>query len=218
MDLWTQISQFRRQTRRLLSRFLSPQPAICHLRLRVLSLDQQVALLVLGLGLLGSLYIRCYPVSSSSRPDQNPGDIPIEVQGEVIHPGVYLFQKPPTLEEAILRAGGIREVPEFDASSFSESLEAGTLLTLSKVSPTELKVKVGRMESRKLLVFSIPIDLNGASEEDLSLIPGIGEGLAREIIAYRRARGRFQSVEELREVKGIGEKNYPSFRDFFVVR
>jgi competence protein ComEA len=183
-----------------------------------LSLDQQVALLVLGLILVGSLYLRSYHLSFFSRPDQNRGDTPIEVQGEVVHPGVYLFEKPPTLGEAIRRAGGVREVPEFDAASFSESLEAGTLLTLSKASPRELKVKVGRMESRKLLAFSIPIDLNGASEEDLCLVPGIGEGLAREIVAYRRARGGFQSVEELRDVKGIGDKNYPSFRNFFVVR
>ena len=212
------ISKFWRQTRRFLSLFLNPRFAICHLHFRYLSLDQQVALLVLGLALLGSLCIRFYHVSSSPRPDQDPGDIPIEVQGDVIHPGVYLFQKPPALEEAILRAGGIREVHEFDARPFSEMLEAGTSLTLSKASPTEIKVKVGRMESPKLLVFSIPIDLNGASEEDLCFIPGIGEGLAREIVAYRRARGRFQSVEELREVKGIGERNYPSFRNFFVVR
>ena len=74
------------------------------------------------------------------------------------------------------------------------------------------------MEANKLLVFSIPLDLNRASVEDLCLIPGIGESLAREIVTYRERRKRFRSVDELKNVKGFGEKKWKEFREFFVVR
>jgi competence ComEA-like helix-hairpin-helix protein len=81
-----------------------------------------------------------------------------------------------------------------------------------------IKIKLERMEARKLLAFSIPLDLNRVSVEDLCLIPGIGESLAREIVSYRERRKGFHSVEELKHVKGIGEKNWKEFTNFFVVR
>jgi competence protein ComEA len=81
-----------------------------------------------------------------------------------------------------------------------------------------IKVKLGRMEAHKLLVFSIPLDLNRVSVEDLCLIPGIGESLAREIVTYRERRRGFRSVEELKSVKGIGEKKFQSIKSYFTLR
>jgi len=74
------------------------------------------------------------------------------------------------------------------------------------------------MAANKLLVFSIPLNLNQVSMEDLCLIPGIGEVLAREMIAYRERRRGFRSVEELKNVRGIGENKYQSFKTFFIVK
>jgi competence protein ComEA len=74
------------------------------------------------------------------------------------------------------------------------------------------------MEANKLLVFSIPLDLNRVSIEDLCLVPGIGESLAREIVAYRERRKGFQSVDELKNVKGIGSKKYSPLKNFFMVK
>jgi competence protein ComEA len=54
--------------------------------------------------------------------------------------------------------------------------------------------------------------------EDLCLIPGIGESLAQEVIAYRERRRGFRSVEDLRNVRGIGEKKYRSLKGFFTIR
>ena len=50
-----------------------------------------------------------------------------------------------------------------------------------------------------------PIDLNAATAEQLSALPGIGEALAEEIIAYRMENGAFAAVEALDNVPGIGE-------------
>jgi competence protein ComEA len=50
------------------------------------------------------------------------------------------------------------------------------------------------------------VALNRASAADLQRLPGVGPGLAARILAYRKRVGRFQRVEELREVQGIGEK------------
>jgi len=74
---------------------------------------------------------------------------------------------------------------------------------------------LARMDARKLLTFSIPLDLNRVSVKDLCLIPGIGESLATEIVSYRERRKGFRSVEELKNVKGIGEETWTKLRPFF---
>jgi competence protein ComEA len=111
----------------------------------------------------------------------------------------------------------MRETASFSLVSSAELLETGSLVTVARENPDEIKVKLERMEAIKLLVFSIPLDLNRASEGDLRLVPGIGESLAREIIAYRARRKAFRSVEELRKVTGVGEKKYRSLKSFLTV-
>ena len=53
-----------------------------------------------------------------------------------------------------------------------------------------------------------PLDLNTATEEELTTLPGIGEELARRIVEYRETSGPFESVEEIMEVSGIGEGKF----------
>jgi competence protein ComEA len=203
------------------------------------SLGQQRILFIFAILILAILYFRFYRHPLSPPEEEIYKEIVVEVLGEVRNPGIHLFQNPPTVREAIEKAGGLKEAALFDTDSFSETLETGTLLTIHPsplphgereqgegpllkegmkgIKQEEIKIKLGRMEARKLLVFSIPLDLNRVSAEDLSLIPGIGESLAQEILAYREKRRGFRSVEELKNVKGVGEKKLRTFKPFFFV-
>ncbi len=58
------------------------------------------------------------------------------------------------------------------------------------------------------------LNLNTASQEELTLLPGVGESRARAIMALREQRGGFQKVDELVEVKGIGEAALAKLRPF----
>ena len=62
-----------------------------------------------------------------------------------------------------------------------------------------------------------PLDINTASSEDLQTLPGIGPAIAQRIIAYRAEHGPFASVEDLLNVKGIGEASLNEFRDLVTV-
>jgi competence protein ComEA len=186
--------------------------------MRYLSLGQQKVLFILALFILFILYFKFYYHHPLPPPEENVREIAVEVLGEVRNPGIHIFHHPPTLKQAIEKAGGLKEPALFEMGSSSEVLETGTLLTIVKESPQEIKVKLERMEAKKLLVFSIPLDLNRASVEDLCLLPGIGESLAREVLSYRERRRGFRSVEELKNVKGIGEKKYQTLKDFFIIK
>ncbi|HUL28826.1 MAG TPA: helix-hairpin-helix domain-containing protein [Thermodesulfobacteriota bacterium] len=206
--------------------------------MKYFSPQQQWILFALALVLLGTFFLKFYwhlppvPTLSSAK------EVVVEVSGEVRQPGVFLYQASPSLGDAVKRAGGLKEALQIDSTSSSAMLETGTLLTVTRefsrihpplLSPSppsqaqattreEIKIRIGRMAANKLFVFSIPLDLNHVSFQDLCLISGIGESLARQIIAYRERRKGFRSVEELRKVKGIGEKKYETLKKCLEVR
>jgi len=69
-----------------------------------------------------------------------------------------------------------------------------------------------RASARSGRVVTLPLDLNSAGPEELMALPGIGEKLAQRVVAYRQSRGGFRNVDELRKVRGIGEKRMERLR------
>ncbi len=63
-----------------------------------------------------------------------------------------------------------------------------------------------------VLLYGGRLDLNSATLDDLAALPGLGRERARRIIRRRELGGRFRSVEELREVRGVGEKTFEQLR------
>jgi len=204
--------------------------------MKYFSVSEQWVLFVVTLLLLGSLTFKLYFHPGPTTSGEPVKEVVVEVSGEVRQPGIYLFQNPPDLRETIERAGGLKETAQFDTTLSSTILESGTLLTVVKessqippplllskgghrgIKQDEIKIRIGRMAVNKLFVFSIPLDLNHVSVEDLCLIPGIGEPLAQEIVAYRESRKGFRSVEELKNVRGIGGKKYQDLKGFFAAK
>jgi competence protein ComEA len=61
------------------------------------------------------------------------------------------------------------------------------------------------------------INLNSATVEQLTAVPGVGKTLAARIVEHRQKEGSFKSVSELMNVKGVGEKNLAKIQGYFVV-
>ncbi|MGQ0695519.1 MAG: ComEA family DNA-binding protein [Nitrospiraceae bacterium] len=100
---------------------------------------------------------------------------------------------------------GTEEIPRQtttagEAEKGAEARSSGTFIG-AKTSVTA-KTRHSATTQRGLL------DLNRAAAEDLESLPGIGAVLAQRVIAYRKSVGGFQTVEELRNVKGIGSKKF----------
>lgn len=62
-----------------------------------------------------------------------------------------------------------------------------------------------------------PVNINTATSEQLQTLPGIGEVLAQRIIAFREENGPFRLVQELTDVRGIGDSIYDGLKDYITV-
>ena len=83
----------------------------------------------------------------------------------------------------------------------SDNLKSG-----DKIIVSDNGVLVTKISGRKKISLGVPIGINSASSEDLTAIPGIGKELANRIIDYRTNVGEFESIDELDNVEGIGNK------------
>jgi competence protein ComEA len=72
----------------------------------------------------------------------------------------------------------------------------------------------GKSGSGKKAAPARPVDLNAAGEKALLSLPGVGPSTAKAILAHRAAQGRFRSVDDLLQVKGIGPKKLEALRPY----
>lgn len=61
---------------------------------------------------------------------------------------------------------------------------------------------------------NLKVNINKASQADLQLLPGIGESTALKILEYREKNGKFDSIEEIKNVSGIGDAKYENIKDY----
>ena len=62
------------------------------------------------------------------------------------------------------------------------------------------------------------ININKATSEELSTLPGIGESTAIKIINFRQENGKFNTIEDIKNVQGIGDAKFESLKDLISVK
>ena len=128
----------------------------------------------------------------------------VEVRGNVSKPGFYALQEP-TLHEALITAGETTE------GYVDAELNPGTRIVIDDGS-----VHLESMD--ELMVFSLPINVNQASEVALQTIPGIGATKAAAIVSDRVSFGPFSTIDDLERVHGIGPVTVDKMRPFVAVQ
>ncbi|MBI5234283.1 MAG: helix-hairpin-helix domain-containing protein [Deltaproteobacteria bacterium] len=81
-------------------------------------------------------------------------------------------------------------------------------------SPEDSGISFKPEDNAQRLVFGLPMDINTATVEELGLLPGIGPTLASRIIEKRLEMNGFDVIDELKEVKGIGDVKFNAVRDY----
>ncbi|MFG6494101.1 helix-hairpin-helix domain-containing protein [Fictibacillus sp. UD] len=137
-------------------------------------------------------------------------DIMVDVQGSVKNPGVYKMRDGDRVMHAIQKAGGFQEQAEL--RSVNQAMKISDEMIVYVASKGE-EYEVQREEGSNGSQTSGLININSADEALLQTLNGVGPAKAQSIITYREEHGPFTSIEQLMEVRGIGEKTIEQWKD-----
>jgi|LakMenE18May11ns_1017448.scaffolds.fasta_scaffold9915423_1 competence protein ComEA len=135
-------------------------------------------------------------------------ELVVHVGGAVVSPGVYTLGPSARIADAVSAAGGALPDADLDRVNLAAPLNDGGQVVVP-LRGAAAPSAVGAAGSAQAGVVS----LSQADEAALDALPGIGPSTASAIIAHREANGPFSSVEELLEVRGIGEAKLEGLRD-----
>ncbi len=151
----------------------------------------------------------------------------VAVEGKVRHPGLVRLPAGSRVADAIEAAGGVEPGTDLSFVNLAQKVVDGELIVIGMTAPPGVGATTGSNSSGSggLGVGGsggpaqpgAPINLNTASEADLDTLPGIGPALAQRIIDYRSQHGAFRSVDELRNVSGIGDAKFAEIKDLVTV-
>lgn len=176
---------------------------------------------------------RALTVATSTAPAV-VGTVTVHVAGHVNSPGVYDLPANSRVKDAIARAGGLAFDGDGDSINQATLISDGQRIQVpAKITApapinaapgtavgnpiaSEPSLSPGKRSEAELA--QNPIDLNTASAQELSTLPGVGPLFGARIVAYRQQKGGFRNVAELGEVPGIGPKRLAQLQPFVTVR
>ena len=101
--------------------------------------------------------------------------------------------------------------------NFEETLKQQTSIEEQCISPNESNIKNDACITTGNISADGKVNINIATKEELMSLTGIGESKARDIISYREKNGLFQSIEDIKNVTGIGETIYAQIKEDITV-
>ncbi|MBM7855694.1 competence protein ComEA [Desulfohalotomaculum tongense] len=143
----------------------------------------------------------------------------VYVSGAVKKPGVYRLDQGSRVIDALQKAGGPREDADLGRLNLAAPLADGQQVD---VPVKAAAAPEGDMKSTTPFALQSSsgagkININTASEAELTALPGIGPALSKRIVEYRRNNGGFKSIAEIKKVSGIGDKKYENLKEMISV-
>lgn len=140
----------------------------------------------------------------------------VHIDGWIQNPGVYEIKENDRVNTIIEKAGGLKEGASIKSINLAARLSDGDKIYIpnreeeKQIETTEVK---GNNTGTVRITKNSKININKASISELKQITGIGESTANKIIDYRENVGKFKKIEDIKEVKGIGDSKYESIKD-----
>ncbi|OIS67462.1 competence protein ComE [Bacillus subtilis] len=156
-------------------------------------------------------------VKQEAGKDESSEAIVIDIKGAVQHPGVYEMRTGDRVSQAIEKAGGTNEQADEVQVNLAEILQDGTVVYIPEKGE-ETAVQQGAGGAVQSGGGKGMVNINTATLEQLQGISGVGPSKAEAIIAYREENGRFQTIEDITKVSGIGEKSFEKIKSSISVK
>ena len=160
----------------------------------------------------------------------------VDIKGYVKKPGVYEVSKTSIVNDCLKLAGGLLKNADTTTINLSKPVSAAMVIYVPKkneviksttdkttTTTTEIPNNAAIPDSSNTssdtssATLNLKINLNTASKEELTKLSGIGEAKAQDIIDYRNTNGSFKTIEEIKNISGIGDALFAKIKDNIIV-
>lgn len=158
-------------------------------------------------------------IETSEKSEEQEEKIIIYITGEVINEGVYELKEGSRIANAIEAAGGTKETANLKNVNLAYELEDGEKIYIPNINEEAEEIiqdentGIINEENKEAI-----ININKADTEELQELSGIGESTAKSIIKYREENGKFNTIEDIMNVPGIGESKFENIKEQIKVK
>jgi competence protein ComEA len=164
-------------------------------------------------------------VESTNVEEEKIAEIVVHITGQVINPGIVKVNEGARIIDAIEAAGGATAEADLSKINLAYVIEDGIKIYVPSINDKEeeyitedsgnnIIVSGGSSKSSEKLM----VNINTASAEELQKLPGIGEAIATRIVNYRKENGKFGSIEDIKNVSGIGDSKFENIKGYICVK
>lgn len=133
--------------------------------------------------------------------------IVVHIIGEINKPGIVELEEGARVIDAIKKAGGTTEKADLAQINLAYILKDGQKIYIPNTEDNDKKIEYNTANIENNIKEE-KININTADEDELQRLPGVGASTAAKIIKYREENGSFRKIEDIQNVKGIGEAKY----------
>ncbi|MBN1315232.1 MAG: helix-hairpin-helix domain-containing protein [Anaerolineales bacterium] len=146
-------------------------------------------------------------------PSPTPGPLVVYVTGAVKEPGVVTIEPDARIENAVKAAGGLADNANLQAINLADPVTDGQHIHVY-AEGEEIQVM---QSARSSPASTGPVNINTATQDVLTTLPGIGNVTAENIIKYREENGPFERIEDIQNVPGIAEGKFDGCKELITV-
>jgi competence protein ComEA len=138
--------------------------------------------------------------------------IVVHIIGEINKPGIVELEEGARVIDAIKKAGGTTEKADLAQINLAYILKDGQKIYIPNTEDNDKKIEYNTANIENNIKEE-KININTADEDELQRLPGVGASTAAKIIKYREENGSFRKIEDIQNVKGIGEAKYNDLKE-----
>ena len=157
--------------------------------------------------------------------------IVLHITGAVKQEGIVRIEEGARIVDVVEAAGGLKENADLKNVNLAYIVEDGQKIFIPYTSEEDVDVTeetpfvtmdagkdiITDTEANQSNSSNLKVNINKATQADLQLLPGVGESTAAKIIEHREKNGKFNSIEEIKNVSGIGDAKYENIKDYISI-